>query len=192
IDAFLSRNNLQISPSTRRISARIIDCIILSVLYVLLCLLFSSSRMPQALAMDVTLLVMVFIYLPILESTGGTPGKRAMRIKPVSYELDNSGKSPTYGQAFFKSIFIGWPVMFGFVIALMILNHPVEPTFMERMGLYGSAPRTDDYIRKMLGYLQLSNSVQFFLLLVCYASVLVDKHHIGWHDKAGKIVIVKK
>lgn len=192
IESCITGYQLQVSPSFRRITARIIDCFILSILYVLLIIAFSQSRMAETLAIDVTLLFMVFIYLPGLESTGGTLGKRVMRIKPVSYDSNNQGESPLYRQAFTKSLFIGWPVIIGFVIALQILNHPVEQTFSDRMGFYGATPRLDDYTKEMLGYIQLSNAIQLIILIVCYSSILQNRFHVGWHDKAGKIVTVKK
>jgi uncharacterized RDD family membrane protein YckC len=114
-----------------------------------------------------TYIIFYLIYYPIYESTGGTFGKRIMKIKTVKIE---DGTPIGKKRAYLRSLILNAPFLLFLPVMLLSM---VGGFFPQRTLIF-------------LGCLQ---AVVYFIGPL---AVVWNKKGQGWHDQFSKVLIIKK
>jgi uncharacterized RDD family membrane protein YckC len=159
----------------QRLLARIIDVIVSSIIFGIF-YLFIQSQIDilndykyQNVESFLGMCFYFLMYYPILESLGGTVGKKIIGIKSV---LKSTLQTPTILETYIRSLFLISPLAITFYI---LLRPPFEGDNV-----------TFNYI-----IITLSVFLLFVNLFVSPLAMLWSKTSQGWHDKKSDIIVVK-
>ncbi len=113
----MENQELKFASFGQRLLARLIDVIIVGLIAGVLAFILGSNapdpeRAIDGLARGLGMLIFCFIYQPILETTGGTWGKKIVGLRTINL---NTGKAPTIGNSYGRSA-----LYFLFILLLVI------------------------------------------------------------------------
>lgn len=184
----------------KRIAARLIDQSIFVVFTLLLyfCILPFNDNKDEVgfIALIIALVVHMIFYLPYFELRGGTPGKKALQLKSISYLNSNLGDRPSAAQVFKRTLFIHWPVIAIGILAIYyeLTKLPYTEPAQGLDALLRPDPARDERLRQIRNF---STTTEFFkdfyilmLALFIPLSMLRNKYKLGWHDRYSKIAVV--
>jgi uncharacterized RDD family membrane protein YckC len=162
----------------QRLFARMIDgflsSIIFGTIYFIVVSLFDSQTSTDIDNLESILGLSFFllIYYPILDSLGGTVGKKIMGIKSVlKYNLDTPGKSDTYR----RSYFLAYP----FIVPMVIYKGGFD-WLLNWLGSQLQGP-----------LLVLAISICMINLFISPLAMLWSKTNQGFHDKYSDIIVIQ-
>lgn len=186
----------------KRVGARLVDqsiFVVFTLLLYFVLLQFNDDKDAVGfIALMVALAIHMLFYLPFFELKGGTPGKRALRLKSISYLPNNLGGNPSVRQVVKRTLFIHWPVI---VIGILALYYEMTklPYTEPAHGLDAILlpdPARDERLRQIRNF---SSMTEFFkdfyilmLALLIPLSMLMNKYKLGWHDQYSKIAVVSE
>ena len=156
----------------QRLSARLIDSVIVTTAVFLGTTIYNMNETEKYQIVNeelsgICFLLFYFIYYPLLEGSGGTYGKRLLKIQPVSSK--NFEKISTL-TAYKRSLFLTWPVLLYIIISALFYDFEIQ--------------------------LNLTNQFLIFLVImfsiVAPAAVGWSKTKQGWHDAWSDTVVINK
>lgn len=168
-----------------RLIARIIDQILITlVAYLILSINMQLEKIdtPQRFSVVflVGLLIYHIIYSPIMESLGGTFGKKIARTQTIDIL---NGKAPSIGQTIKRTAFIIVPMFLILILTTKISNAMLNNSYLDNQG---HISRTSNSGVTFISF------IVFSIYILPFLAMLWSPTKQCWHDKFSKIAVIKK
>ena len=184
----MNQYDFQYAPFYKRFFARIIDILIVYIITYLLAIAYTKGSTTDFLhnpsetdskANFYCMFLYYLFYCPILDSKGGTIGKRILGIQIVSI---STFENITLKQAHKRSFFLYWPIVlyFVFTIAYFIILGTID----HKLSFFNNKVFVNITIL-MMG--------MFFLIgFLSPLSMIWSKQKQGWHDWWSNSIVINK
>lgn len=162
----------QFASFDKRFSARLIDCVIVATVVFLVITIYNMNETEKYQIgyqdmSGICFLIFYFIYYPLLEGSGGTYGKRVLKIRPVS---NKTFEKISLATAYKRSLFLTWPFFLFIAISALFYTFEMQPNLTYYFLVF----------------------LAIIFSIVAPAAAIWSKTKQGWHDAWTDTYVIKK